>query len=451
MAEFKEVLKNRNFLFLWLGQIISQFGDRLNQMALIALIYARFPGSTLQLAKIISFTIIPVFLVGPIAAVYVDRWDRRRTMLFCDLLRAALVALLAFFLLESKNLWPIYIAIFLVFSVSRFFVPAKMALIPELVSKEKLLLANSLSSTSGMIAAVAGFGLGGLIVEHAGSQGGFFIDALTYLVSGLMVFMIAARVPAYSRCRKVYNAHHCENRPLAPFRVLRLSLKAIFLKKESPTAVVKDVERLFKKTLFSDIKEGWQYLAKNRNVRFAAQMLFLLWSAAGAVYIVSIVFVQNSLGSVTQDLGFLAMFLGLGLLSGTLIYGRFGQKVSRMRIIFVSLILSGAALSAFAVFLKACPSNAIAQALSFILGLALSPIIISTQTLVHEVVSNEMRGRIFGSLELVAHLGFLLAMFLSSFLAERIERFWILLFVGAILAITGSGALVLKMDRKKGA
>ena len=389
-------------------------------MALIALIYARFPGSTLQLAKILSFTIIPVFLVGPIAAVYVDRWDRRRTMLFCDLLRAALVALLAFFLLESKNLWPIYVAIFLIFSVSRFFVPAKMAIIPELVSKEKLLLANSLSSTSGMIAAVAGFGLGGLIVERAGSQGGFLIDALTYLVSGLMVFMIATRVPAY-------------------------------LKKESPAAVVKDVERLFKKTLFSDIKEGWQYLAKDRDVRFVAQTLFFLWSAAGAVYIVSIVFVQNSLGSVTQDLGLLAMFLGLGLLLGTLIYGRFGQKVSRMKIIFISLILSGAVLSAFAIFLKIYPLNSIARGLSFILGLVLSPIIISTHTLVHEVARNGMRGRIFGSLELVAHLGFLLSMFLSSFLAERIERFWILLFVGVILTIAGSGALVLKIDRKRGA
>ncbi len=191
MAKFKEVLKNRNFFFLWAGQIVSQFGDRLNQMALIALIYARAPGSTFQLAKVLSFTIIPVFLVGPFAASYVDRWDRRRTMISCDLLRAALVALIVLFLLKLESIWPIYMIIFLVFSVSRFFVPAKMAIIPELVSQKNLLLANSLSSTTGMIAAVAGFGLGGLIVERVGSGGGFLIDSFTYLVSGLFILMIA--------------------------------------------------------------------------------------------------------------------------------------------------------------------------------------------------------------------------------------------------------------------
>ncbi|MBZ9577910.1 MFS transporter [Patescibacteria group bacterium] len=417
MAEFKEVLKNKNFLFLWLGQITSQFGDRLSQMALIALIYARAPGSTLQLAKILSFTIIPVFLVGPVAAAYVDRWDRRRTMIVCDLLRAALVASLALFFIGAENLWPVYIILFLMFSVGRFFIPAKMAIIPQLVSKEKLLLANSLSSTSGMIAAVAGFGLGGLIVERIGSQGGFFVDALTYLVSGLMVFMIAARARVY-------------------------------FKKEGPVIVVKDAQRLFKKTLFSDIKEGWYYLVKDSDVRFIAQTFFLLWSAVGAVYIVSIVFVQDSLGSVTQDLGFLAMFLGLGLFLGTLVYGQFGQKVSRMRIIFISLMLSGTALSAFAVLLKLRPSNLLAEGLSLILGLTISPIIISSHTLIHEVTKEEMRGRIFGALEVVAHLGFLSFMFLTSFLAERIGRFWILLFVGIMLTIAGLVALVLKMDKR---
>ncbi len=69
MSKFKEVLKNRNFFLLWIGQVISQLGDRLDQMALIAFVYLRAPGSTLEIAKILSFTIIPVFLIGPIAGV----------------------------------------------------------------------------------------------------------------------------------------------------------------------------------------------------------------------------------------------------------------------------------------------------------------------------------------------------------------------------------------------
>lgn len=400
-----------------MGQIISQFGDRLNQMALIALIYARAPGSTFQLAKILSFTIIPVFLVGPFAASYVDRWDRRRTMITCDLLRAALVALIALFFLKFESIWPVYMIIFLVFSVSRFFVPAKMAIIPELVTQKNLLLANSLSSTTGMIAVMAGFGLGGLIVERVGSGGGFLIDAFTYLVSGFFILMIVTGA-------------------------------ASFFKKEPSPLKVLDVERPLKKTLLADIKEGWQYLTRDKDVRFVARMFFLLWSAAGAVYVVIIVFVQRTLGTITQDLGLLAMFLGIGLLSGSLIYGRFGERLSKIRVIFVSLAASGIVLSLFAVSLEVFASILFASGLSFILGLTISPIIISSQTLIHEVIDKNLRGRIFGSLEIVAHLAFLLFMLLGSFLAEKVGHFWIILFVGVLLAIVGVGAIILRPDRK---
>jgi MFS family permease len=415
LAKFGEVLKNRNFFFLWLSQIISQFGDRLNQMALIALVYARAPGSTSQLAKVFAFTILPVFLIGPVAASYVDRWNRRRTMFTCDLLRALLVASVALFFIRLESLWPIYIIVFIVFSLGRFFVPAKMAIIPGLVSKEKLLLANSLSSTTGMIAAVAGFGLGGLLVEAVGSKGGFLLDALTYLISGLFIFMIVAKaVSSFGKGKQQVD-------PPAPLR----------------------------KNIFVEIKEGWQYLFRDKDTRFVAQMLFLLWSAIGAVYIVVIVFVQRSLGSVTSDLGVLAMTLGTGLFCGSLICGRFGQRFSKIKIIFISMGASGFALTSFAIFLKLFPSRLVSALLSFLLGLLLAPAVISAQTLIHEVTDDKMRGRIFGSLEIVAHLAFLIFMFLSSFLAERIGRFWILSSVGAVLTIVGFGAIVFRIDKGK--
>ena len=81
MIHFRDILKDRNFFLLWLGQIISQFGDRLNQMALVGFIHSRSPGSTVELAKLLSFTILPVFLIGPVAGVYVDRLDRRKLMI----------------------------------------------------------------------------------------------------------------------------------------------------------------------------------------------------------------------------------------------------------------------------------------------------------------------------------------------------------------------------------
>ncbi|MDP3804622.1 MAG: MFS transporter, partial [Candidatus Omnitrophota bacterium] len=123
MIRFRDVLKDKNFLFLWLGQVISNFGDRLNQMALVALIYQRSPGSAIALAKLISFTIIPVFLIGPIAGVWVDRLNRRNIMIIADVLRGILVLSIPLFIFLNQILL-VYLAVFLTFSLSRFFIPS---------------------------------------------------------------------------------------------------------------------------------------------------------------------------------------------------------------------------------------------------------------------------------------------------------------------------------------
>ena len=144
MTRFRDVLRDRSFFCLWLAQIISNFGDRLTQMALVALVYQRTPGNTIALAKLISFTIIPVFLIGPIAGAWVDRLNKRNVMIISDLLRGILILTIPFFIM-SKQIIPIYLAIFLAFSLSRFFIPSKMAIIPDLVSKDELLVANTLA------------------------------------------------------------------------------------------------------------------------------------------------------------------------------------------------------------------------------------------------------------------------------------------------------------------
>ena len=80
---FRRSFQNKSFLSFWLAQLISQFGDRINQMALVGLVAGREFGSAMELAKLLTFTIIPVFIVGPIAGVYVDRWDRKTTLFVC--------------------------------------------------------------------------------------------------------------------------------------------------------------------------------------------------------------------------------------------------------------------------------------------------------------------------------------------------------------------------------
>jgi len=403
MSKFSEVIKNRNFFLLWLGQIISQLGDRLDQMALIAFVYLRAPGSTIQIAKLLSFTIIPVFLIGPIAGVYVDRWDRRRTMYTCDFLRSILVFIIPFSLFYAKNLLPIYLIVFLSFSIGRFFVPAKMSIVPDLVEEKGLLMANSLINTTGMIAAILGFGISGIIVEWTGAKSGFYLDSLSFLISGTLIFFIAIKAKA------------------------KVSLKKISI----------EIVEVIRKSVLQEIKEGILYFISKKDLRFTAWVTFILWSALGAVYVVLITFVQRTLHSATRDFGLLIMFLGIGLFLGSLVYGHFGQKISHHKVIFASLFLSGIMLVIFAFTLQNYPHFRVAAGLSFILGLLVSPIMIATNTIIHKASDNGMMGKTFSSLEIVMHLGFLLFMFISSFLAEKFSQAAILIAVGIIFSFLG--------------
>jgi len=413
MSRFRKILKNRNFFLLWLGQIISQLGDRLDQMALIAFVYLRAPGSTVEMAKILSFTIIPVFLIGPIAGVYVDRWNRRRTMYICDLLRAALVFTIPFFLFYSKSLVPIYVIIFITFSIGRFFVPAKLSIIPELVEEKDLLLANSLVSTTGMIAAILGFGISGVLVEKVGAKSGFYLDSLSFFISALLIFLIAKRVSK--------------------------SAQGVNLKEVSRGLV-----EAIRKSVVHEIKDGVMYFIRNKDIRFTSGVMFTLMSALGAVYVVLIVFVQKTLGSQTKDLGLLVMFLGIGLFCGSLLYGRFGQRLSHYKAIFASLVLSGIMLIIFCVTIYNHPHFLVATSLALVIGITIAPIMVASNTIIHKASDNEMLGKVFSSMEIVMHLGFLLAMFVSSFLAERFSHLYILISIGCIFSLVGVINLIIR-------
>jgi len=161
-----------------------------------------------------------------------------------------------------------------------------------------------------------------------------------------------------------------------------------------------------------------------------------------------IVFVQKALHSATKDLGLLVMFLGIGLFLGSLVYGKFGQRISHYKVIFTCLVASGLMLVVFALGIYYFPNFIIAAFLSLSLGLIISPIMIASNTIIHNVSDNEMLGKIFSSLEIVMHLGFLLFMFISSMLAERFSQVLILVTVGGLLSLLGLGSLVFNRKDK---
>jgi MFS transporter, DHA3 family, macrolide efflux protein len=419
MARFREVLKERNFFCLWLGQIVSNFGDRLNQMALIGLVSQKMPHSTYELAKLMLFIIIPVFVIGPVAGAYVDRLNRRHIMIFSDVLRGFLVLLIPYFILNSKSNIPIYIIVFLIFSTTRFFLPSKMAIIPTLVSKEKLLIANSLSDTTYMIATVLGIGLAGFLVKMVGVMGGFFIDSASFFFSAILISLI-----------RVKGAHKKEGYR-QDFRL-----------------VGEAVEKALRKSVWREVVDGIKFIISFPKARFVMNTLFLLMAGAGAIFCIIIVFIQEKFGTITTDLGLLAMFLGIGLLFGSLLFGRFGQRLDKQKVILLSFVLSGLGIVSFALIISWFPRYRIAGILSIFIGMVLSPVIISINTLIHETIPDEMRGRIFSSQEIVIHLAFLVFMLITSILAEYVDRMWILVGCGSVFSLIGIFGLGLRLSRR---
>lgn len=399
-------LKHRDFARLWLAQLISQFGDRIHQLALIGLIAQRAPGSAMGLAKLLAFTIIPVFIVQPFAGVFVDRLDRRTTLFICDCVRGILVLTIPFVFIYQESMVPIYLIVFLVFCFSRFYVPAKLSIIPDLVHEDYLLEANSLITTTGMIAAGLGAVLGAFLIEYYGPRNGFIIDAATFFFSAIFLFNINL-----------------------PWKI-KLYKDKILEKK-------KDLAKEIKKSIFEEMKEGLNYLLAHKDIRLILNLLFLTFGAAGAIYVVMIVFIQGTFNSVTKDLGILAVALVSGLFIGVLGYGKWGKNVRWDKAIYFCFIFAGAMLIVFASVTFRFANLWMAMLLSFSLGLTIGPIFVAANTIVQLISNEEMRGKVFSALEIIIHLSFLITMFLTSWLSEFVESVWILVVVGVICSLVG--------------
>ena len=117
--------------------------------------------------------------------------------------------------------------------------------------------------------------------------------------------------------------------------------------------------------------------------------------------------------------------------------------------IFFSLAVSGVMLVVFALAIDNYPYFMVGALLSLTLGILVSPIIIASNTIIHNVSDNNMMGKIFSSLEIIMHLGFLLFMFISSLLAERYSHLWILVVVGCLVSILGVLGMFIKPIRER--
>lgn len=187
-------LRNREYRKLWLAQLVSVLGDKIHQIAASILVF-KVTGSLVHVGVALAVTTLPAVLFGIPAGAFVDRSERKRVMVAADVVRATLVCAIPF--LARAGIGCFYGAALLVATASLFFEPARFSLIPDLVSHDDLVAANSLDQASISVAEIAGLAVGAGLVARLGTSNAFYVDAATFVVSALAI--AAMRVPERER------------------------------------------------------------------------------------------------------------------------------------------------------------------------------------------------------------------------------------------------------------
>ena len=407
-ASYRALLRNRNYALLWGGQVVSAFGDRLHQIGLLVLVGA-LTGNDLLSVGLVFVTIgLPELLFGLFAGALVDRMDRRRVMIAADLCRFLVVAVIPF--LATAGLAWVYAATFLLTTATLFFRPAKDAIIPSIVPEDALMRANSLSEASENATDVLGFPLagamvGGLTAVVAGDLGlelVFYLDALTYALSALMVYRMAVATEA---------------RAGLPGTVFR--------------------------GLLAGVAEGLRHLRSNTPVLTNTALM-----AVAAVF---------SLGTFTLAYGYatevthtgalgysvLEAAVGLGAVLGGLAVGRWGERFSTGPLILVGIVVTGLADGSLALFANLWLAVA-AQATA---GAGHMLLLIPSVTLVQRLIPEEFLGRVFGARGILFSLAIIAANALMGVGAEYlgVRPMWGI--TGASLVLVGLVGFLLPSAR----
>jgi len=188
----RALFRHRNYAVLWIGQLVSQTGDRFHWVAISLWVYAT-TGSALSVSYAIMALLVGPAVVGIFAGAIVDRLDRRKILIYGDLLRAVLV--FAIPSLMAQGLIWVYLDLFLVSAASAFFRPAMFAAIPQSVPKSKLLQANAFFASMDTSTEIFGPALAGIVIAHRGYTAALYLDAVSYLVSAIFVSILKLDAP----------------------------------------------------------------------------------------------------------------------------------------------------------------------------------------------------------------------------------------------------------------
>lgn len=394
------VLRKRNFALLWLGQSVSMCGDAFLIIAVPYYVY-QLTGSVLQTGIAVIVETLPRVLLSSLAGVFVDRWNRRWTMLTADLLRA--VVLLLMLLVHSVSLlWLIYVALAAQAIISQFFNPASMAFIPSLVEEDQLMAANSLSSLGQSVVRLVGPLLGGVLFTSLGLAGSVLTDSATYVFSALMLLLIS--LPASVSVSK------------------GAEVKAEQKERIVVAAAVKH--------LWEEWTGGLRLIGRSRTLIGIFLTMGVLFLGQGILQVMFIAFVRKVMHGDAMTFAWVMTAQGVGSMLGALLNGVISKWLRPGYQIALAGLTAGAATLAIAYY----PQLIVALILTGLIGVFVVGLVVTLYTLLQVEAEDRYRGRVFGALETVMSLAMLISMTLSSGLGDTL---------GVVPWMTISGSLIL--------
>lgn len=414
----QHVLASRNFRLLWVGQAIAAFGDKFTEIAIPILVYT-ITGSATQLGVAFLVQVFSTLVFGLLAGVVADRWDRKLTMVWSDILRAALIFLIllvpTFFASTTSQLGALYVLSFVIAAVKQFFVPAKVATIPDIVDESQLMAANSLDQSTMTLIAFLGYAAAGFLVDRIGAEAAFMVNIATFLVSALFIGFI--HIPPQAA--------------------------------KDPTAV--------KPSIIAGIREGIRFVWSVPILQGTAVLSIIAPSAVGATQVLLVIFSHDVLRADAAGYGLLEGIFGLGIAFGAFLLGRYANHLRRGFLFGAGVVGMGVgqlvAVAAPALLLWARPEAPSAWLMAvclpfFFLGAACNAaVFVGVRTIVQENVPRQMIGRVFSVITVLSSIAMGVGASLAG-LADYLGVTVTILLWSVVLVLSGAAALMWRTFRE---
>lgn len=383
-------IRNRSLFLLWTGELISNSGSALSTLAGSILIYQQ-TGSAFMVSMLLVASALPSLLIGLLAGVIVDRFDRKRIMIVSDLLRAAFSFSIP--LLISHNHLFLYGAVLFSSSVGQFFSPALESILPEIASAEELRTVNSWMAISGFGATTIGFAVCGIIASHFPIEWAFYADALSFLISATCIWRIS----------------------ILPLRV-------------------EGRMNLF--TAMSNLKDGGRYLIRNSAlhalflITLPVLLAFGLWNA------LLLPFTLHILHATTFEYGVQEGLTCIGFLLGSLLVMRMGNRIKEGK----WLVLSFFGMGIFGLIYAFSTNVPLSIGLVMLTGFLNAPYSIARRLIIQRNTHRAVRGRVNSAFFMARDVVYLVGM-ASAGLADVLGLQVLIIMSAFLLIVAGSAAL----------